>query len=227
MDVERTIAQCRDIIFERRNGRHAFVSGLSKSCPPERLARWAVQKYHQVYRQNAVFSNIHANSFAPDVRRWMVDQLIAEETPLESGSASHFDLMRRFALRCGAREDDFMEDGMGAPVRQHVDLLLATTRREHFAIGLLAIYAIEAQSAESVGKLLAVLRNAYDFSDHDLEWFTVHCAEEDDHADIGVNLVHKYAGEVADFDARAPRVVSEICDSWLRLHDYYYSIITH
>ena len=221
MGAHETITQCRQLIQDKRNARHPFFTDLARPLPMPSLRAWAEQKYHQVYLQNPIFGTIHGKTQFEDVRQWMVEQLIAEETPLSCGSDSHYNLMRRFAEACGAPAASFAPEAVHPQVRGYVDVLLSTMREESFVLGLLAIYSIEAQSGESVGKLLGWLRKNYQFTERELEWFAVHSSDDDDHAATGLGLVQKYAHLVDDFPAAAPRVVARICDAWLALHDHY------
>lgn len=224
--VEDVIAQCNRIVQEKKYSRHQFVTSIEQTVPgKEALGNWALQKYHQVYLQNQIFSIIHSKSSFEDVRQFMVEQLVAEETPINCGSDSHYNLMRRFAAACGVPETQFVPETASPQTLAYVNVLLSIMRDEHFVVGLLTIYAIESQSGESVGKLVASLRKAYTFSEAELEWFTVHSDADDDHAEEGIRLVRKYAGLAPDFAGRAIVAVESICDAWLALHDYYVSLL--
>jgi pyrroloquinoline-quinone synthase len=221
MGAHETIRHCQALIQGKRNARHPFFAELARPLPMPGLRAWAEQKYHQVYLQNPIFGTLHGKTQFEDVRKWMVAQLIAEETSLTCGSDSHYNLMRRFAEACGARPASFAPGAAHPQVRAYVDVLLSTMRDESFVIGLLAIYAIEAQSGESVGAFLGWLHQHYHFTESELEWFAVHASDDDDHATTGLHLVLRYAHLVDDFPVVAPRVVSRICDAWLALHDHY------
>jgi pyrroloquinoline-quinone synthase len=223
---DESIRMCQSLIRQKRNSLHPFFGDLSRPLPTSQLRAWAEQKYHQVYLQNPIFGTLHGKTQYEDVRAWMVEQLVAEETGLACGSDSHYNLMRRFAEACGAATASFAPEAAHPAVLAYVDSLLSTMRNESFVLGLLAIYAIEAQSGESVSKLLSWLRQNYRFTDHELEWFTVHAADDDDHASKGLALVLKYAHLVDDFATSAPRVVGAICDAWLTLHDHYRRLVT-
>jgi pyrroloquinoline-quinone synthase len=226
-EVDHAIAACQRIVEERRSARHPFVATLDQVRPGRpQLGRWAVQKYHQVFLQNVIFSNIHANAAEfEDVRQAMMDQLIAEETAVTSGSAPHYTLMRRFAEACGAQPGEFATSAAAQEVRAYVDALTSLCRHRHFALGMLVIYCIESQSGESAGKLLAWLRANHGFSEEELEWFAVHAEDEDDHAAAGLALVRRHAPLVPDFHAAAIECSSSITDAWLRLHDFYLSLL--
>lgn len=220
--VDDVVAACNEIVRTRKYSLHPFVSQLAELRPDKpALGRWALQKYHQVRLQNAIFSIIHAKTALRDVRHFMIEQLVAEETGFTCGSDTHYNLMGRFAIACGVAPDALTDSVPAGPVETYVDTLLDIMREEHFTVGLLAIYAIESQSSESVGKLMSTLKRLYDFSAADLEWFAVHADEDDDHADEGLRLVKRYAALSDDFAERAVHSVSRICDEWLKLHDFY------
>ncbi|MFL6651073.1 MAG: TenA family transcriptional regulator [Sulfurifustaceae bacterium] len=226
VDVDAVLVDCARIVQAKKNARHRFVTDVARERPSvAALGRWALQKYHQVYLQNRIFSIIHSKSDDEDVRQFMVEQLVAEETSITCGSDSHYNLMRRFAQACGVPPGQFNDVTIAPQVRVYVDTLLAIMREEPVAVALLAVYAIESQSGESVGKLLAALRADGRFTEAELEWFAVHANADDDHAEEGLRLVRKYAGEVPDFATRAPRTVERICDAWLVLHDFYHSLL--
>jgi pyrroloquinoline-quinone synthase len=229
MTVQKIIEVCQSIIHEKRYAKHPFVTKLRENPTSKKaLKAWAVQKYHQVYLQNQIFSAIHCQTSHEEVRQFMMEQLIAEETPINCGSDTHYNLMRRFAEACGAEAADFEESAVSKQVKNYVNELVSICRCEHFTLGLLAIYAIEHQSGESVGKLLNWLRDTHDFSEEELEWFTVHSEAEDEHADKGLMFILKYADSVPDFKTQALNIVTNICDAWLVLHDYYLSLLdTH
>ena len=226
MNIQATLKECETLVNEKRYSRHPFITGLRTNPPSmQSLCAWAIQKYHQVYQQNRIFSAIHTQSPHEDVRQFMMEQLIAEETEISCGTDSHYNLMRRFAEACGAHVDCFRADKISPQVSQYTNRLVSICQEQHFTIGMLTIYAIESQSSESVANFLNWLREVYSFSDDHLEWFTVHSEEDDEHADKGLELVIKYADSVPNFEKIAPKCVSDICDSWLALHDYYLSLL--
>jgi pyrroloquinoline-quinone synthase len=226
MTTQKIIEVCQSIIDEKRYAKHPFVTELRENAIAKKSLRaWAVQKYHQVYLQNQIFSAIHSQTSHEEVRQFMMEQLIAEETPINCGSDTHYNLMRRFAEACGAEAEDFAASAASKQVTDYVNELVSICRCQHFTLGLLAIYAIEHQSGESVGKLLNWLRDTHDFSEAELEWFTVHSEAEDEHADKGLMFILKYADSVPDFKILALKIVNDICDEWLVLHDYYLSLL--
>lgn len=225
--LEATLAACHEIRQRHRAARHPFVATLDATRPDRaRLGAWAAEKYHQVFLQNAMFTAIHANAWdCEPVRQFMVEQIIAEETAITSGSASHYDLMRRFAEACGVPAGAFARGGASAPVLAWVRAAIGICRTRHPAVAMLALHAIESQSGEAVARVLAWLRANHAFTEAELEWFSVHAEAEDDHAAVGLALVCRHAGEVPDFHREATAAVAEICAAWSALHDHYVGLL--
>ncbi|MEZ4394323.1 MAG: iron-containing redox enzyme family protein [Polyangiales bacterium] len=225
--LDETLAACREVSERHRASRHPFVSTLDEARPDRaRLAAWAGEKYQQVFLQNVMFSAIHANAWdCEPVRQFMVEQLVAEETALTCGSASHYDLMRRFAEACGAPGSAFARGNTSAPVRRWVSTALAVCRERHPVVALLALHAIESQAGEAVARVLAWLRAHHAFTAHELEWFTVHSEAEDEHADAGLALVRAYAHEVPELHDQALDAVRALCVAWSELHDHYVDLL--
>jgi pyrroloquinoline-quinone synthase len=214
-----------EIIDKESYARHSFVTALlAGTVTRERMRDWAVQKYHQTYGQNRGFSAVHANAPYADVRRYEMDQLIAEETTLSDGSDAHYNLMRRFAESLGAGQEQF-DAAPAAPVAEFLDYLLRTCRENHFVWGLLAFYVNERQTPAAVEKMRVFLTSSWHVSDADAEWFTVHAQVDGDHALGARRLIEKYAHEVPEFDEEAPGFVWRGCAQWRKLQDFYYSVV--
>lgn len=225
--LEETLRCCREICQRHRAARHPFVATLDATRPDRaRLGAWAAEKYQQVFLQNAMFTAIHANAWdCEPVRQFMVEQIVAEETAITSGSASHYDLMRRFAEACGATAGAFERGAASQPVLAWVRTAIGICRTRHFAVAMLALHAIESQAGEAVARVLKWLRENHTFTETELEWFSVHAEAEDDHAAVGLALVRRYAQEVPDFHREATGAVAEICAAWSALHDHYLGLL--
>ncbi len=225
--LEETLTACHDICQRHRAARHPFVASLDATRPDRaRLGAWAAEKYHQVFLQNAMFTAIHANAWdCEPVRQFMVEQIVAEETAITSGTASHYDLMRRFAEACGVADEAFERGGASQPVMTWVRTAIGICRTRHPAVAMLALHAIESQSGEAVLRVLRWLRANHTFTAMELEWFSVHAEAEDDHAATGLALVRRYAEEVPDFHREATEAVTEICAAWSALHDHYVGLL--
>ncbi|WP_239346534.1 TenA family transcriptional regulator [Frankia sp. CiP3] len=223
--TQTTLDLLDEIIDRESYSRHSFISALTAGkVSRDRMRDWAVQKYHQTYGQNRGFSAIHANTRYADVRRYEMMQLIAEETDLADGTDAHYNLMRRFAEVLGAGPEMFDKEP-ATPVADFLDYLLRTCRENHFVWGLLAFYVNERQTPAAVEKMRVFLTSSWHISDVDVEWFTVHSQLDGGHALGARLLIEKYAHEVPEFDAEAPQFVRRGCAQWLKLQDFYYSVV--
>src|SRR6266566_3741369 len=102
-----TVAKCLrrfdEEIERRKYTRHSWTQFvLGGNATSQGLRKWAIQKYHQTFLQIPIFSIVHSRTESIEIRRFMVDQLIDEETSLRSGGDAHYELMRRFAVAMGA-----------------------------------------------------------------------------------------------------------------------------
>jgi pyrroloquinoline quinone (PQQ) biosynthesis protein C len=225
VSTQATLKLLDEIIDKEGYSRHSFVSALvAGEVTRERMRDWAVQKYHQTYGQNRGFSAVHANAPYADVRRYEMAQLIAEETDLSDGTDAHYNLMRRFAESLGASPEMF-EAEPAAPVAEYLEYVLRTCRENHFVWGLLVFYMFERQTPAAVERMRAFLTSSWHVGDADVEWFTVHGNVDADHALGARMLIEKYAHEVPEFDDEAPGFVRRGCAEWLKLQDFYYSVV--
>jgi pyrroloquinoline-quinone synthase len=224
-DKANNVAECLrqfDFEIERRKYRHHSWTKLvlDGKATTEGLRRWAIQKYHQTFLQIPIFSIVHSRTDNPEIRHFMVDQLIDEESKLRSGGDTHYELMRRFALVMGATEQEVASTPAAAPVVHYVEEAKDICRTEHPVTALVAMYAGERQTAEVADLVLKQLRRQFGLSDHDLEWFIVH-AGDDDHADAERALIERLGADVEDLQARGLRVIDRFMTQWSKLQDYY------
>lgn len=230
MASAKTIPTIRDTLDEvdqfvagHRHSERSFVkSVLAGEADRPALRRWAIQKYHQVYEQNRVFSQNHAGSRHEEIRLFMVDQLISEETSIQDGSAAHYVLMERFALALGATKEEILQTAPAAEVMRFVNFLLDLSKADPLEC-MLAQYINESQTPAAAQALYRYLKDAFGFSDADLEWFTVHGEADIEHASRGRKLIEKYAEQ--DLVDRAIDIARSGCDEWLKLHEYYATLI--
>ena len=211
-------------IERRKYTRHSWTQFvLGGRAASEGLKRWAIQKYHQTFLQIPIFSIVHSRAESVEIRRFMVDQLIDEETSLRSGGDSHYMLMRRFAAAMGATEQEVTSTPPGVPVLRYVEEAKDICRTEHPVIVMASMYAGERQTAEVTRLVLDQLRRQFDLDDHDLEWFVVH-AGDDEHADAERDLIERLGEGVEDLQESGLRVIDRFMTQWGRLQDFYYAI---
>ncbi|MCR8923480.1 iron-containing redox enzyme family protein [Dasania sp. GY-MA-18] len=203
----------------------AFVNALQNCNNLELVKRWAIQKYHQTYLQNIVFSAIHSNTQNETLRQAMIDQLIAEETSIKDGSDSHYNLMKRFAIACGATEDDIRKSQVSDSVKIFIDYLTNRCKYSDPMLALLSIYINEKQVPTSAISSKSLIQDKFCISDIDMEWFDLHGALDIEHAQEGKALIEKYQYQCPEFDSMAMPVVKQGVVQWNKLHDHYCQII--
>ena len=224
MEIAKVMDELDAIIDDTAYVRGSFVGALvGGQIGKDGLRNWAVQKYHQVFQQNRAFAGIHYNSPYEDVRQFQMEQLIAEETGICDGSEAHYALMARFARALGAEP---VGTEMAPEVAAFIDYILGICGREHFVFGLLAFYVNERQTPAAVTKMETHLRDVMGFSEHELEWFTLHGELDDEHSGKGRELILKYTHEAPDFEEQAQQIVREGCKQWHELQEFYYRLAT-
>ncbi|WP_339804655.1 iron-containing redox enzyme family protein [uncultured Marinobacter sp.] len=223
---ERILDEIDKFIDENRYVRHQSVQNIvNKVASRSALRNWSTQKYHQTYLQNVAFSAIHSNARDyPDIRIFQVDQLVGEETDICDGTDSHFNLMKRFAIACGAKEHEVDNTPVAEPVRRFTDYLVSCCKERHPVLAMLAIYCNERQTPASASQMAGALKGEYGFNDSELEWFYLHGELDVDHSDQARNLIMRHADDVTDFERSAWEVVRLAIVEWNNLQDYYASI---
>lgn len=213
-------------IQQNKYSNHEFIKILETlDVNKQHLKKWAIQKYHQVYRQNCLFSAIHSISIDyEDIRQYQMSQLIAEETGITDGSDSHYALMKRFALSIGANEDEIYSDKPGTPIIDFFNFQYAHCKADPI-YGMLSIYLVESQTAESVEKMCRALRKQFSLSDYELEWFIIHGEVEDSHAAQAKQLIIKHALDVEEFSNRGWAIIKDGVFAWNNLQNYYANLL--
>jgi pyrroloquinoline-quinone synthase len=203
----------------------SFANALQKCNNLELVKKWAIQKYHQTYLQNIVFSAIHSNTKNETIRQAMMDQLIAEETSIKDGSDTHYNLMKRFAIACGATEDEIIKSQASDSVKIFIDYLMNRCKCSNPILGMLSIYINEKQVPTSAISSKSIIQEKFCISDSDMEWFDLHGTLDIKHAQDGRALIEKYQSECPEFDSMAMPVVKQGVVQWNMLHDHYCQIV--
>lgn len=226
VNVDQILKNFDASIEKRKYTNHSWTKFvLSGQATREGLKDWAIQKYHQTFLQIPIFSILHSRAESIPLRKFMVDQLIDEESDLRSGGDSHYGLMRRFALAMGATPEEVDTVPAAPAVKRYVDTMKDICQTEHPVAVLASMYAGESQTAEVIGKVHLLLKEQFKLSDHDLEWFEVH-AGDDLHADAERDLIAAEGHRVPNLEEMGLRVIDRFMTEWGLLQDYYYAVTT-
>lgn len=134
------------------------------------------------------FYNICARA-PQDVIDMEVENL-AEETDPDN---PHIDLIVRFAEACGVSRGD-LATGRGLPTTEAwLNWGLTTTRDQSWIAGLAGLHvASEAQEPKLISKILPALRETYEYSEHDLEFWWLHAEADVEHGGRAVDILAKH-----------------------------------
>jgi pyrroloquinoline-quinone synthase len=168
--------------------------GLSR----HQLGLWAIQHYYYISVIPQQFAALYARMPDPLGRHLLIENLVGEEMP-ETPEKSHPNLLLKFAKACGF-EPEMVE---GAEARGEIlpgtrsmrawIWELATLRPIHEACAGIMV-ALEGQLPTLYPKYISAMEKM-GFSEDELEFFHVHVENDVEHAEVGLQLCHKYADD--------------------------------
>lgn len=208
------------------NDKTSFLSSPNELLK-ENLKALAIQKYHQVYKQDCMFSALHSNAIEyEDIRQHAITQLIAEETVIADGSDSHYNLIKRFAKTLGATEEQIKNTKPSEEVINYISYIVPLCKNLHPAYGLLATYTIECQTVKEVEQIYNHIKDKFDFNNHAFEWFLIHGRSKQDHAIEGRKLILKHASDQSEFFQKSWIIVNDTLSVLNKLQNFYQSLIS-
>ena len=162
----------------------------------EQLGRWAVQHYYYIAPIPQQFAALYARLPDLDARQHLLENLLGEEMP-ENPEKRHPDLMIKFAEACGLTREDCVDaelkDAIFPTTRAMRSWIWELSSIRHIAEASAGIMvALEGQLPTLYPAYVQAMRKM-GFSEDDLEFFHVHIEGDEEHADIGLQLCHRYA----------------------------------
>jgi pyrroloquinoline-quinone synthase len=222
---DQLLAELTQIVEGQHYQRHPFVTDLEAGkFSRENLRRWAIQKYLQLNQHIRAFGGIYLNCPDPEVRRFVVENLIDEETSLSGGSDTHANLMLRFARALGATDEEVAAAEMIPEVKQYVDWVIEMARSAPYVVSLAAL-AIggESQNPSAMRRMMQALQTRYGIASHDLEFFAAHIGGDEKHSGIAERVVREHA-TTDELQARVREAVADFCRHWWQMQDGYYRV---
>lgn len=170
----------------------AWASGkLSRA----HLARWAENHYHYV----GPFADYLAYVYArfPDEARFIEakDFLLANMYEEEIGGDRHTDLLIRFAEACGTTRERVRDpNNMSVTTRCLQSWCYTVAMREDPIVAVAAlIVGLESQVPSIYRKQTPTLRDKYQFTDEEIEFFDLHIVSDEIHGERGYQIVLEHA----------------------------------
>lgn len=168
--------------------------GLSR----EQLQRWALNLFYVTGQHIRAFGGIFMNTglgpLDQKIRRHIVENLIDEETVMGRGDDAHWMLSKRLAEALGASEEQTLHPVVAAASVEYVDWVIELSKTE-YGLTTLAAMSIggEMRSDSSMRGLVRALREKYDLTREDLEFFYAHAGEAEAHGEPVLAMVREYA----------------------------------
>ena len=157
------------------------------------LARWAENHFHYVGPFADYLAYIYART--PDRMTEAKDFLLANMYEEEIGGDRHTDLLIRFAEACGSSRARVTDpDNMLPSTRGLQSWCYSMAMRENPIIAVAGIVVgLESQVPSIYRKQAPTLRDQYQFTDEEVEFFDLHIVSDEIHGERGYQIVIEYA----------------------------------
>jgi pyrroloquinoline-quinone synthase len=159
----------------------------------DHLSRWAENHYHYVGPFADYLAYVYARM--PDHYTEAKDFLLANMYEEEIGGDRHTDLLIRFAEACGTtRERVKNPDNMSPTTRGLQSWCYSVAMREDPIVAVAAlVVGLESQVPSIYRRQTPTLRNAYKFTDEEVEFFDLHIVSDEIHGERGYQIVLEHA----------------------------------
>jgi pyrroloquinoline-quinone synthase len=164
----------------------AWADGVLKR---HHFARWAENHYHYVGPFADYLAYIYANT--PDHLTDAKDFLLQNMYEEELADIRHTDLLIRFAEACGTTRERIEDpNNMNAVTRGLQAWCYAVSSREHYVVATAAlVVGLESQVPAIYKKQIVPLREAYGFTEDEIEFFDLHITSDEVHGERGYQIV--------------------------------------
>jgi pyrroloquinoline-quinone synthase len=169
------------------------IAWASGTLTRAHLARWAENHYHYVGPFADYLAYIYART--PDHLTDAKDFLLANMYEEEIGGDRHTDLLIRFAEACGTTRERVVDpDNMSPTTRGLQSWCYAVAMREDPVIAVAGlVVGLESQVPSIYRKQTPTLREKYQFTDEEVEFFDLHIVSDEIHGERGYQIVLEHA----------------------------------
>ena len=161
------------------------------------LGFYAMQHFYYIDAVPQQFAHLFCRLPDLDARQHLMENLLGEEMP-EQPEKRHPELMVKFGVACGLKREDILDaekNGEIVPgsraMRAWIWELVGFRTLAEACGGIMV--ALEGQLPTLYPKYVEAMRKM-GYSEDDMEFFHVHIEGDVEHADIGLELTHRYAG---------------------------------
>src|SRR3954463_6211593 len=169
------------------------VAWASGKLSREHLARWAENHYHYVGPFADYLGYVYARM--PAHYQEAKDFLLSNMYEEEIGGDRHTDLLIRFAEACGTTGERVKDpDNMSATTRGLQSWCYAVAMREDPVVAVAGlVVGLESQVPSIYRKQTPTLREKYQFTDEEVEFFDLHIVSDEIHGERGYQIVLEHA----------------------------------
>src|SRR6185369_7644739 len=196
--VEQLRAYMREQEQARLYGKSFFAGVMAGTMDREALKKWAIQHHYRTGQHIRAFGGIFMNTgLSPldqKIRRHIVENLIDEETIMGRGDDAHWMLSMRLAKALGATDEEVLHPTVSKEAVEYVNWVIELGRKEYGLVTLAAMsIGGETRSDSSMKGFLKALKEKYNLSRADLEFFYAHMGEAEAHGEPVFEMVKEYA----------------------------------
>lgn len=177
----------------------------------EEITRWARQFYLTVREAPRSIGNQYVNCPDPALKVEIAESIYEEETGAITGTKNHAELFRQFLRALGIDDDeaDRTEPGPIAAVMMAREVPFKQSEEEFYdglALSGLVGEGAMAKIAETL--FHAFQKSPYNFTPHDLEWFSVHGEADQEHGEVQLNVLRRLGKNAADKERIRTKLVA-------------------
>lgn len=179
-------------------GPNFYRSLIEGKLGRSQLKSWALNLFYVTGQHIRAFGGIFMNTglgpMDQRIRRHVVENLIDEETIMGRGDDAHWMLSMRLARALGATDEEIVQPTVAREAVKYVNWVIELSRREYGLVTLAAMsIGGETRSDTSMKGLVRALRDKYDLSKEDLEFFYAHVGEAQAHGEPVFEMISEYA----------------------------------
>ena len=174
------------------NARHGRVNPFTEAWVSGGLTRaqlgaWTAQHVQYVAQFSRWCATMYGTCPDPAARDYLLENIVEEES-----GTKHVELLIRFGEACGLSRSE-IEGARQLPTTRALTAWCSETARQPFgwaAAGLLV--GLESQVPAICRRQLPPLRTRYGFTDHEVEYFSVHIEADEIHSERGYQIVEQH-----------------------------------
>lgn len=210
-------------------GAHPFsVKWANGEWSREQLGQWAIQHFYYIDMIPQQFGHIFCRLPDQDARFELLENLLGEENP-DDPSKRHPDLLIKFAEACGVSADEVRNADVEGRILPSTRAMRAwiweLTNVRHIAETCAGIMvALEGQLPTLYPPYVKAMEKM-GFTRDELEFFWVHIEGDEEHAEGGLNLTHRYA-TTPELQQKAIAAVRASTQMRWQLLDGVYNLLT-